>query len=130
MLRCGAHADQMGPIDDQMFFLERLKLLIIMAKAYLKGYPLGDRRKAAVIDNARYVFYQALQKSTVGEQEVSRDHVFLQRAQLLAVMAQSFAEDNPVGAFRKKAIEDNIAWISSHLAEKFAVSGMEFLKVA
>ncbi len=130
MLRRGALADQMGLMKDQDVFLERLKLLIIMTKAFLRGYPLGDRRRAAVIENARCVFYQVLQHSAGDPGNSKIDHLFFQRAQLLAVMAQSFAEGNPVGAFRKKAIEDNVTWICEHLAETLGVSKMEFLKVA
>ena len=130
MLRRGALADQMGLMKDQDLFLERLKLLIIMTKAYLKGYPLGDRRKAAVIENARYVFYHVLQQPRGDGDKNTIEHLFNQRAQLLAVMAQSFAEGNPAGDFRRKAIEDNVAWICQHLAEALGVSKMEFLKVA
>ncbi len=130
MLRRGALAGQMGPMKGQDVFLERLKLLIIMTKAYLKGYPLGNRRKAAVIENARYIFYQVLQQPASESEQDTKDHLFNQRAQLLAVMAQSFAEGNPTGAFRTKAIEDNVAWICRHLAEALGVSDMEFLKVA
>ncbi len=130
MLRRGAPADQMGLMKDQDIFLERLKLLIIMTKAYLRGYPLGDRRKAAVIENARYIFYRVLQLPAAESGKNTVEHLFNQRAQLLAVMAQSFAEGNPVGGFRKKAIEENVAWICRHLAEALGVSKMEFLQVA
>lgn len=37
-------------------FLSRLKLLIIMAKAYFKNYPIGKYRKTAIIENAHHVF--------------------------------------------------------------------------
>jgi hypothetical protein len=36
------------------------------------------------------------------------DHIFYQRVKLLATMAKSFAEGNPMGHYRKMALENNI----------------------
>ena len=56
-----------GPTSEDMrakcvndIFLSRLKLLIIMAKAYLKNYPIGKYRKTAIIENVHHVFYHSL----------------------------------------------------------------------
>ena len=53
-------------------FLSRLKLLIIMAKAYLKNYPIGRYRKSAIINNARHIFYHSLQ--LISETNFSENH--------------------------------------------------------
>ena len=52
MLRLGANPLNMKEMDLDDIFTSRLQLLIIMAKAYLNGYPLGKYRAQAVIENA------------------------------------------------------------------------------
>ena len=133
----------MRPMEVDDVFLSRLKLLIVMSKAYLKGYPLGDFRKSAVIDNAQNIFYNAMYRTAetgaTSAELTSRtadlannlqDQIFLQRAQLLAVMIKSFAEERSTGDFRKKAMADNINHICDYLSENLHVADVQFLKVA
>ncbi len=61
MLRMGPPSGDIRSMTVQDIFLSRLKLLIIMAKAYIEGCPVGKYRKKAVIGNAQYIFYHSLQ---------------------------------------------------------------------
>ncbi|MDY0132819.1 MAG: hypothetical protein RBR53_09125 [Desulforegulaceae bacterium] len=106
------------------FFIERVKLLIVMSKAFIKGYPLDGYRKEAVLNNAEQVFFETAdwggQYLNVREKDLyikglKPDNYFYQRVKLLALMAKSFAEGNPTGYFRVKAAEDTIEEIEKAL---------------
>lgn len=144
MIRYGAAAQKMRPMTSDDHLISRLKLLIIMAKARLKGYPMGDFRRSAIVENARFVFYAALararatgaassapsaSKTSVLERH-HPEHLLLQRVQLLAVMMGAFAQGRSRGRFRKKAMAENIEQISYYLADGFQLSSVQFLKVA
>ena len=144
MIRYGARAQDMRPMPSSDLFILRLKLLIIMAKAYLKGNPLGNFRKKAIIETANFVFYEALfqanqlqpadhiAKPTATAQSYSKnnDHLFLQRVQLLSVMANAFAKGKSQGNYRKQAMAENIDLICDHLSENVSLVDAKFLKVA
>lgn len=40
-----------GPVNFDHVFYQRVKLLAVMIKAVAKGYPMGEHRKTALIDN-------------------------------------------------------------------------------
>ncbi|MCB9481844.1 MAG: hypothetical protein H6681_02535 [Desulfobacteraceae bacterium] len=114
--------------DDTMrredFFVERLKLLMVMCRAFIKGYPVEGYRREAVLKNAEHVFFETAdwggQYLNVREKAlyingVKPDSYFYQRVKLLALMAKSFAQGNPAGYFRVKAVEDTINEIESTL---------------
>lgn len=144
MIRYGARAQDMRPMPSSDLFLLRLKLLIIMAKAYLKGNPLGNYRKKAIIETANFVFYEALFQAnqrqpvdhiakptaTAPSYSKDNDHLFLQRAQLLSVMANAFAKGKSQGNYRKQAMAENINLICAHLSENVSLVDAKFLKVA
>jgi hypothetical protein len=143
MIRYGAPAHAMRPTTTTEVFLGRLKLLIIMAKAFLKGYPMGDFRIQAMAQNARFVFYEVLKLSSpqpeaAADQESSvpspptrpLDYLLLQRAQLLSIMCTSIADGHPLGDFRQQALQENIESICTYLSEQPLLSNMPFLKVA
>ncbi len=146
MIRMGADSIEMRKMSKTDIFTSRLQLLIIMTKALLRGYPLGKKRKQAVLKNAENVFYQSLeiagesadwtgyimnyQPDSQQEENNTFEHVLHQRIQLLAVMATSFAKGRPVGDYKKKAIEENIGFLSETLTFNSKVSNIEFLKVA
>jgi hypothetical protein len=127
-------------------FSSRLKLLIIMAKAYLTGCPIGKYRKQAIIENSRYVFYHSLhlvnklapskdqdlkvQEGITFTNNVHEEHIFYQRIQLLAVMAKALAEGRLKGYFREKALKENLNRICEALVFNFDVKNVKFLKVA
>jgi hypothetical protein len=141
-VRYGTETHGMRPMTMDDILISRLNLLIIMAKAYLKSYPMGEFRRKAIVENAEFVFYEALgrtqsrspssniksQSSQQGLQ--ARDHLFLLRAQLLAVMVTSFVVKESRGAFRKKAMAANIDLISEYIAEGIRFGDQKILKVA
>ena len=146
MIKLGPEPVEMRAMSDDDVFSSRLKLLIIMAKAYLKDCPLGNYRKKAIIENANHVFYHSLhmvseslnlknngfdfQADIVSKEKTSEEHLFHQRVQLLAVMAKALAEDRLKGHFRKKALTDNLNKICEALIFKFQIREVDFLKVA
>jgi hypothetical protein len=144
MIRYGAQAKAMRPMQSSQHFILRLELLIIMTKAYLKGNPLGEFRKKAIAETANYLFYEALfqaerlkkpdhnAKTQSASQGRSKNpgHLFLQRVQLLAVMANAFSKDKADGSFRKQAMAQNVDLICEHLSEKVSLVDPKFLKVA
>jgi len=146
MIKLGPAPVEMRAMSDDDIFSSRLKLLIIMAKAYLKDCPLGNYRKKAIIENANHVFYHSLhmvsessaltnngfdfQADIVSKGKTSEEHLFHQRVQLLAVMAKALAEDRLKGHFRKKALTDNLNKICETLIFKFQIQEVDFLKVA
>ena len=135
----------MKSMSSEDIFSSRLKLLIIMAKAYLKDCPIGKYRKQAIIENARFIFYQSLKMSseisakknddfnTIGmdaSDDIHDEYIFHQRTQLLSVMAEAMAEGRLKGQFRKKALLDNLNRISETLVFNFHIKDVNFLKVA
>ena len=146
MMKLGPTAEEMRAMSIDNIFLSRLKLLIIMAKAYLKKYPIGKYRKSAVIENAHHVFYHSLQlvsetfffenhesESQSGissEIEIEEECVFHQRVKLLAVMVKALAEDRLTGHINKKALQNNLNRICDTLTFTFHIKDLDFLKVA
>jgi hypothetical protein len=146
MIKFGPVSLEMRAMSEDDVFSSRLKLLIIMAKAYLRDCPLGNYRKKAIIENANHVFYHSLHlvsessvlkdngfeppADIVSRGKTSEEHLFHQRVQLLAVMAKALAEDRLRGHFRKKALTDNLNKICETLIFKFQIRDVNFLKVA
>jgi hypothetical protein len=146
MIKLGPVPVEMRAMSKDDVFSSRLKLLIIMARAYLRNCPLGDYRKKAIIENANHVFYYSLHlvseftilkggdfepsEDIVSMGKTSEEHLFHQRVQLLAVMAKALAEDRFEGHFRKKALTDNLGKICETLIFKFQIQDANFLKVA
>jgi hypothetical protein len=142
MIRYGAQAKAMRPMHKSELFVLRLRLLIIMMKAYLKGNPFGEFRKKATAETTNEIFYEALfmaeQLKTSGPeaktQSASRngskhpDPFFLQRVQLLSVMANAFTTDKADGIFRKQAMADNIDLICKHLSKTACLVDTKFLR--
>ena len=137
MIKLGPTSEEMRAMSGDDLFISRLKLLIIMAKAYLKNYPIGNYRKSAIIENARHVFYHSLQlagsetqSSITPEVETGEEQEFHQRVQLLAVMAKAMAENRLTGNLRKKALQDNLDRVCEILIFSFHIKDVNFLKVA
>jgi hypothetical protein len=146
MLRVGPSSGEIRNMSDEDIFSSRLKLLIIMAKAYLTRCPIGKYRKQAIIENSRCVFYHSLQlvnkmdsfkdqdlkvrAGTVFTDDMHEEHIFYQRTQLLAVMAKALAEGRLKGHFREKALKENLDRICEALIFNFNVKDVKFLKVA
>ena len=122
MIKLGPESEEMRPMSFDDIFLSRLKLLIIMAKAYLKDYPIGKYRKSAIIENAHHIFYHSLQLSSqinlsenfetesqlviTSEMDKEEERKFHQRVQLLAVMIKAAAENRRIGIERRQFLYD------------------------
>jgi hypothetical protein len=146
MIKLGPMPADMREASSDDIFISRLKLLVIMVQASLIGYPLGKYRKRAIIENAHYVFYRAMQMNGESQQsgnqifvsrtnvicigETSEWHLFQQRVQLLAVMAKALVEGYPTGKFRIRAINENLDKICETFLIDFQLNDMGFLKVA
>jgi hypothetical protein len=130
-VRYGAEGRAMRPMTDDDVLVSRLNLLIIMAKAYLKSYPMGEFRRKAIVENAQFVFQEALARIHPIRQELrQKDRLFLLRTQLLAVMVASFVQKKSGGNFRKKAMAANIDYVSEYLADGIQAGDPRILKVA
>ena len=132
MLRYGSSPAEMREMSEADISLSRLQLLIIMAKGYLKDYPLGEYRKEAVIKNADEVAKHVLDYMADVEsgREMDPDYIFHLRVQLLAVMAKAFSEGYPMGEFRRQALEENLDYICEAITFDSQTYDMQFLKVA
>jgi hypothetical protein len=146
MIKLGPKPADMREMSSDDIFISRLKLLIIMVKAYLIGYPLGKYQKRAIIENTHYVFYRAMQMNAKSQQkgnqifasrtdvictlETSARQHFYQRVQLLAVIAKALAEGYPTGNFRIRAINENLDKICEIFLIDFQLNDVSFLKVA
>ena len=139
MLRLGSSHTHTREMDLDDIFTARLKLLIVMGKAYLNGFPLGEYRRQAMLENARHIETESIdlgclidspylnELASTGPMEF--DHVFFQRAKLLAVMIKAVAKGFPMGEHRKNAMQENLDIISGMLTFSNPAE-MEFLKVA
>lgn len=136
MTRSDMPAQETNQITSDHLFFERLKLLIIMSKAAIQGYPIGDIRAEAIRQNAYFIFYQSLDRSYSDRNGKGADwkntdtHLFYQRTQLLAVMALNLAEGKLAGSYRLSAMAANIDCICNHLREQFHPADAPILKVA
>jgi hypothetical protein len=143
MIRFGAASENMRPFDREDLFFIRLRLLVVMARSLQQNNPLGHYRKRAVEENAQFIFYEALQRSTQfnnqsqntpSPQSQSKAHqshfIWLQRVQLLAVMVRSMVQGNPMGDFRNQALTENIQQVSERLSLPANLFQAPFLKVA
>jgi len=98
-------------------FFTNLKLLIIMSKAFLNGYPLEEQRLKEIIRTAEDVAKDCVDWKGKGTNfrskaeskgSIQLDHIFFERVRLLAYMSKSFAQGNPVGDHRRMALNKNI----------------------
>ncbi len=117
MLRLGSEPAHTREMDLDDIFFARLNLLIIMGKSYLKGSPLGEHRRKAMLENARHIESESIDigglaidraqlKPSAGV--MSYDHVFYQRVKLLAVMIKALGKGFPMGEHRENAMNENI----------------------
>jgi hypothetical protein len=126
MLRLGSNLFHMRTVRDDDILISRLKLLIIMAKAYLQDASLGKYSLRSIIRNAGHVSYFLSDWSThLNNMESSRnskinfgtDHIFYQRIKLLSIMLKSIAQGNPLGIHRKTALKSNVDYIAEILPQ-------------
>ena len=139
MIKLGTSTKKSRTLGRKNIFFSRLKLLIIMGKAFLENYPMGEYRMRAVIRNADEVardcvdwngYFQNFRASTESGTMLALDHIFFQRVKLLAIMIKSFAENNPMGQHRRMAVRNNIDYLCETLGYAPSQEEIEMLKVA
>ena len=139
MLRFGTKPEYMREMELDDIFLSRLQLLVIMAKAYLNQYPLGEFRQRSILENAALVQIDAeglAEDASAGEtDELDSDSmvfepVFYQRIKLLTVMAEAFAKGHTLEDHKREALEHNLEAICEAITFRNKLSEMQFLKVA
>jgi hypothetical protein len=139
MLRLGSPADQTREMDLDDIFLSRLKLLILMATAYLKGWPMGEFRCRAMYASAQHMESESIDLGRLSDNSpysydsaatTGHDIVFYQRVKLLAVMIKAVARGYPMGDHRKAAMQVNLDIICRTLPIDIENEEMAFLKVA
>jgi hypothetical protein len=138
MLRLGSPQSCSREMDLDDIFISRLKLLIIMGKAFLEDVPLGEPRRKAMLENAYHVESESIDlgglispvpRTAVQCADTDFDHVFYQRVKLLAVMVKAIANGYPMGEHRRSAMQENIDIVSQNLSGLDATV-FAFLKVA
>lgn len=132
MKRFGATDKTMQPMDENSIFLVRLHLLTVMVKSALKGYPVGEYRKAAVIENANEI-HRLVERMDMGFLDLSTSsHLFKQRIKLLCVMAIAIvSESYPLGIHRQQAVMENLETIAGYAFPKKQFQGFyDILRVA
>ena len=139
MERFGPNGNDMRKINHDDTFLGRVKLLVIMLKAFLGDFPLQEIKLKATAKNAIEVAktcedwkeYSIQVRSTSRSNEgFDLDHILYQRISLLAIMAKSGLLGNPLGHYRIKIIRNNISYIVDALKFNPQEELKSFLKVA
>lgn len=139
MLRLGSPFDQTREMDLDDIFLSRLKLLLIMATAYLNGWPLGEFRCRAMYASAQHMESESIDLGRLNDNSpysydsaatTGYDIVFYQRVKLLAVMIKSAAKGYRMGDHRKAAMQENLDIIRRTLLLDIENEELAFLKVA
>lgn len=92
-----------------------------MGKSYLDGFPLGEHRRKAMLENATHIESESIDLGGLAAEytphkpfpeTIEFDHVFYQRVKLLAVMIKAIGKGFPMGEHRKNAMRENIELIS------------------
>lgn len=124
MLRLGSNLFQMRTVCDDDILISRLKLLVIMAKAYLQEVSLGNNSLKSIIRNAGHVsklmsewhtHLKHIEINKDSDKNIDVDHIFYQRIKLLSIMVRSIAQGNPLGNRRRTALKNNIDYIAEIL---------------
>lgn len=138
MLRLGTPPPHTREMDLDDIYHLRLKLLLLMGKAYIEGLPLGNLRRRAMLENALHVETESIalgglaaeapfECASSGSKQF--DHLFYQRVKLLAVMIKAIAKGYPLGEHRRIALIETMDMICRALAYN-SQTGMDLLKVA
>lgn len=124
--------DNMAKEETKNLIRMRLKLLLVMCMSYLDGCPIGVFRKNAVAHNI-----QSLKNLIDGELirsgeslDIKENDIFLQRAKLLMIMAQSIADNLPIGVYRKEAMQNNVKKMAEYLGYTIKINPIIYLKAA
>lgn len=138
MKRFGSHFEDMRDMNHDDTFLGRVRLLVVMLKAFLGDYPIEGYRRNAIIKNADAVqsvcddwnrYIRQIRLAAERKEGLEFDHIFHQRISLLATMAKSFVVGNPMGYRRKMVMRANMDYVCEALQFN-PQKDLNFLKVA
>jgi hypothetical protein len=126
-------------MSDDDIFVARLQLLIIMSKAFLKGFTMGEYQKKAIVENAQTLFYSSLfmehrengakaDLPKTDNLEAVGGGLFLNKVRLLSVAALAFAQERFPGEHKKKELRETIDFISKNITFESQISNIAFLK--
>ena len=140
MIRLGSSPPGTREMDLDDIFFSRLKLMIVMAKAFLEDYPLGKHRSRAMLENAEYI---AMDTTQIGAptatnfsshfepfENILHNYIFLQRVKMLAILLKAVAKGAPMGKERKTAMKKNLDVICQTLIHSGLVEDVSLFKVA
>jgi hypothetical protein len=112
-------------MDSDDIFLSRLKLIVIAAKAYLKGYPFGQYRIKSISRNANEIIkhlpHQGIFRFGESHSILFKEHIM--------ILSKAFSK-MPIKSYVKADIEISIKCISEQLTFDKSFDDMEFLKFA
>lgn len=139
MNRFGSFRPSDNTMSDDDIFVARLQLLIIMSKAFLKDFAIGEYQKKAIIENAQALFYSSLfmdhkeieskaDPSQQENQEIQEESLFHNKIRLFSAAAMAFAEGHLLGGRKKKELQNNIDYISKKITFESQIDTMEFFK--
>jgi hypothetical protein len=129
-------------MDPDDIFFSRLKLMVLMGYAYLDGFALGERRREAMLENARHITLATADRCAVNCDEIAPatcagppegaqyDHIFYQRVKLLAVMLTGVAKGFHMGEHRRTAMLENLERIRDTLMRTISFDEVPMIKVA
>lgn len=138
MIRLGADPSAMRPMETYDIFFCRLQLLVVMARGYMAGCQSGEFRNHAILNNARRVANDTVDwngrvHNFRTESETKRgmklDPAFFQKVKLLTVIAKSFVSEDPMGHFRRSALEENLAAICEAIGFKGSSQAVKLLEM-
>jgi hypothetical protein len=139
MQRFGSSSEDMRDMNHDDTFLGRVKLLVVMLKTFLGDYPLGGYRQKAILKNAEAVhivckdwnrYIIQIRSTAEGKEGLAFDHILHQRISLLATMAKSFVQGNPMGYHRKRVMRANMEYVCDALRFNPQAEDIKLLKVA
>ena len=139
MDRYGPNAKDMREFNHYDTFRGRVKLLVIMFKAFSGDYPPQGISLNAMAKNAVEVakicedwnqYSNRVRSISRSNEGFELDYILYQRISLLSIMAKSLVLGNPMGYFREKVIRDNISYIVDALQFNPREEITSFQKVA
>ncbi|RLC32558.1 MAG: hypothetical protein DRH32_02705 [Deltaproteobacteria bacterium] len=139
MIRLGSTPQDMHEMSIDDIFLARLKLLIIMTKACLSGYPLGRYRRNAIASNARIIESEAVDLGDLDAgisphfttMEISdSEKIFYRNVRVLAVTALDFAADGETSGSEREKLNSVLDTICEFITFDGRLHNRQFLEVA
>jgi hypothetical protein len=139
MLALGATPEQMGTMHIDHIFKARLRLLMIMLKAYLQGYPIGRYRVEGIIRNAQIVgdevvdlWHQSrrVHNRSSAMEEFQIDHEVYEHIKTLALFAEKMESDKKPDKAAMEFLRLHLDDLNQSLLPNRNLSEMRFLKVA